>query len=296
MKVFVTGASGFVGTVVVPDLLKSGHEVLGLARSDESAAKIASLGMGVKVVRGELQDLDILKQAAAECDGVIHLGFVHDFSNFESCCRIDRDATEAMLKSLEGSGKSFIYTNGVLGLPAGRLSNEKDQADPNFASMRSGTESIALNYKEKGVKVSSIRLSPTVHGKGDKGFLPALIGIAKSQGKSGYIAGGENVWSAVNRLDVGHLYTLVLEKGTAGSAYHAVAEQGIKTKDIAKAVGEIAAVPIVSVPTEKAGEHFGFLGFLFGRDSPISSELTRKELGWEPTNLGLIADLHENYS
>ncbi|SCV03985.1 LANO_0G07448g1_1 [Lachancea nothofagi CBS 11611] len=295
MKVFVTGGSGFIGTTVIHKLLKAGHEVVGLARSEESAAKLESMGPQVTVVRGELGDLEVLKKAASEADGVIHLGFVHDFSKFIECCEIDQRATVAMLESLEGSNKAFVYTNGTLGLPAGKVSDEKVPSDTSTGNVRSQTEAIALSFKEKGVNVTAVRLPPTVHGPGDKAFMLWLIGIAKRLGKSGYIGNGENVWPAVNRLDTGDLYRLVLEKGTAGSVYHAVAEQGIKTKDIAKAIGDILDVPVVSINAEDAQEQFGFLGMFFGKDSPASSEITRKELGWKPHHPALLEDLRTNY-
>lgn len=295
MKVFVTGASGFVGTVVVPELLKAGHEVIGLARSAESASKIESLGENVRVLRGELKDLEILKKGASEADGVIHLGFVHDFKNFEESCQIDRRATVAMLEALTGSNKHFVYTNGTLGLASDKLSNERTVPDPASRSSRGITEEFALAYKDKGVVVTCVRLAPTVHGKGDRGFVPMIMDVARRSGEAGYVGLGENVWPAVNRLDTAELYRLVLEKGRAGSVYHGVAEEGIKTKDIAEAMGEVLKVLVVSIPPERAVEHFGFLGYFFSRNNPVSSKITRDELGWEPQNLGLLEDINENF-
>lgn len=295
MKVFVTGASGYIGTVVVPELLKAGHEVIGLARSAESASKIESLGENVRVLRGDLEDLEILKKGASEADGVIHLGFVHDFENFEECCQIDRRATVAMLEALAGSDKCFVYTSGTLGLPSDKLSNESTVHDPNIPTIRSITEDIALTYRDKSVVVTCVRLAPTVHGKGDRGFIPMIMDAARRSEKACYVGLGENVWPAIHRLDTAELYRLVLEKGRAGGVYHGVAEGGIKWKDIAEAMGEVLKVPVVSITPEKAVENFGFLGFFFSRSNPVSNEITRNELGWEPRNLGLLEDLKRNY-
>ncbi|SCV03988.1 LANO_0G07470g1_1 [Lachancea nothofagi CBS 11611] len=295
MKVFITGGSGFVGTVVIPELLKSGHEVVGLARSEESAAKLTSMGPNVTIVRGELVDLKILKEAASEADAVIHLGFIHDFAKYAKCCEIDQEATVAMLESLQGSNKAFVYTNGTLALPAGKVCNENVPSETSATRVRGQTEAIALSFKEKGVKVTCVRLASTVHGPGDKVFIPMLIDIAKKSGKSGYVGNGETAWPAVNRLDTGDLFKLVLEKGVAGGVYHAIAEQGVKTKDIAKAIGDILDVPVVSIKAEDAQEHFGFLSTYFAKDGTTSSEITRKELGWRPRHLGLLENLRTNY-
>lgn len=291
MKVFVTGASGFIGSAVIRELLNAGHEIIALARSDASRSKLEKYGPKVKVFQGNLEDLDSLKQAAIESDGIIHLGFIHDWNNFEECCQIDRKATEAMCGVLEGTNRPFIYTSGTLILPKGKLAFEDDGRDPHFPSTRAITEQVALAYKDKGVRVMAIRPSPTVHGEGDMGFIPSLIKIAKEKGVSGYIGEGQNVWPAVHRLDIAILYRLALEKGAAGAAFHGASEQGVKTKDIALAIGKILNVPIVSIDFEKAQEHFGFLGLLFGLDNPTSSEKTRKELGWKPKNKGLIEEI-----
>lgn len=289
MKVFVTGASGFIGSALVPELIKAGHEVVGLARSEESARKISSLGDNVGVLRGGLEDLNILKKGAGESEGVIHLGFVHDYNNYDECCKIDRSATMAMLDSLEGTDKRFVYTG--VSLPRVKT----DQVDSATHNLRGITEKLVLNYKDRGVNVACIRLPPTVHGKGDKAFIPLIMAAAKSSGKSGYIASGENVWPAVARADAAHLFRLVLEKGRAGGIYDGIAEQGIRTRDIAETIGEILKVPAVSIPAGEASKHFGNMAVFFARDIPVSNENTRKELDWKPKGLGLLEDLRENY-
>lgn len=295
MKVFITGASGFIGSAVVSELAESGHEVVGLARSDASASKIKSLGCNVSVIRGTLEDLEVLKKGATECDGVIHLGFVHDFDNYDKCCEIDRRACVAMLDTLIGTQKPFIFTNGTFALSEGKLAFEKDRRDQHIHNLRGINEEIVLAYKSRGVKVMGTRLAPTVHGKGDTTFIPMLIQIAKTSGKSAYIGNGQNLWAAVHRLDVANLYTLILEKGCTGSIYHGVAEQGIQTKDIANTIGEILSVPVVAVPQENAEQHFGSLTYFFARDGPVSNEHTCRELAWKPCNLGLILDMEQNY-
>ena len=295
MKVFVTGASGFIGTAVVSELVGLGHEVVGLARSEESAAKIKSLNPAVKILRGELKDLDTLKKGAAESEGVIHLGFVHDFTKFDECCEIDRQATMAMLESLKGTNRPFIYTSGTFGLRPGKVGYEEDANDEEYKNPRTLTEEAALAYKDKGVSVRCVRLPPSVHGKGDKAFVPMLMNIAKTAGESGYVGDGQNVWPTVHRLDAAHLFRLVLEKGRSGRAYHGVAEQGIPLKDIAQVIGEVLNVPTVSIPVNNVGKHFGMMALFIARNGPTSSEATRKELGWEPQQLGLLEDIRTNY-
>ncbi|SCU99523.1 LAFA_0G24564g1_1 [Lachancea sp. 'fantastica'] len=240
MKVFVTGASGFVGGALIPELIESGHKVVALARSDQAEQKIQKLSSDIEIVRGSLQDLEVLEKAAAASDGVIHLGFLHDFSKFEEACLVDRKATVAMLEALKGTNKPYVQTTGTLMFAPGVLATETtDKSGSGLGSLRSETEDIVLSYKDKGVRALEVRLSPTVHGKGDQGFIPALIQIAKKSGKSGYIGDGSNVWPAVSRWDAGCLFRLVLEKGRAGAVYHAVAEEGVKTRDIAEAIGEL---------------------------------------------------------
>ncbi|QHS74697.1 uncharacterized protein SPAR_L00080 [Saccharomyces paradoxus] len=295
MKVFVTGASGFIGSTVLSELVSSGHEVVGLARSDEAAARINSIDSAAKVLRGDLKDLDILKKGAIESDAVIHLGFVHDFKNFEQCCEIDRQATVAMLESLKGTNKPFLYTNGTLALRPSKVAYEQDDIDEDSKSLRGITEQVASSYKNKGVSVRIVRLPPSVHGKGDRGFVPILMNVAQATGKSGYVGQGRNVWPAVHRLDAAHLYRLVLEEGKTGQAYHCISEQGIPVKDIAQVIGETLDLPVVSIPADDAGIHFGFLSRFVTKDGPVSSEATKKELRWQPQQIGLLEDIRTNY-
>ncbi|CAI4045555.1 uncharacterized protein SKDI_12G0060 [Saccharomyces kudriavzevii IFO 1802] len=295
MKVFVTGASGFIGSAFLSELVSSGHEVVGLARSEESASKIESVSPSVKALRGDLKDLDILKRGASESEAVVHLGFIHDFTNYAQCCEIDRQATVAMLESLKGTNKPFIYTNGTLVLRPGKVANEKDTVDESSKCLRAATEETALSYKDKGVSVRCIRLAPSVHGKGDKGFVPVLMSIAEISGKSGYVGDGQIVWPAIHRSDAARLFRLVLEKGRAGKAYNGIAEQGIPLKDIAQLIGEIVNVPVVSIPEDDAEKHFGFMAVFVTNDGPVSSEATQEELGWKPQQLGLLEDVRINY-
>ncbi|GCE98369.1 hypothetical protein ZYGM_000172 [Zygosaccharomyces mellis] len=295
MKVFVTGASGFIGSALVSELSNAGHHVVGLARSEESAKKIKSLGTNVEVLRGDLEDLDALRKGAREAEGIAHLGFIHDFQNFEKCCEIDRTATEAMLESIIGTNKPFVYTSGTLSLPDGKISDETVQNYEHSKFFRDHTEKLALSYGNKGVRATTVRFPPSVHGKGDKAFIPWIISVAEKSGKSGYVGDGQNVWPAVARPDAAHLFRLVLEKGRAGRVYHSIAEQGVKSKEIAKAIGDSLHVPTASIASEDAMRHFGFLGAFFSKDNPVSSEITRKELGWNPQGLGLIEDIKKNY-
>ncbi|CAH2353525.1 uncharacterized protein CLIB1423_11S01662 [[Candida] railenensis] len=294
MKVFVTGASGFIGTQVVRELLAAGHEVVALARSDASQAKLEEVSSKVSVLRGDLNDLDSLKKGAAESDGVIHLGFVHDFTRYEECCQIDRTATTTMLDVLKGTNRPFIYTSGVVN-SKGKVAVETDERSAEEGNTRALTEKLAVSYKDKDVRALSVRLSPTVHGEGDHGFIPGLIGIARGKGYSAYIGEGSNPWPAVHVNDAAKVFVLALEKGKAGHAYHAVGEGSVKSKDIAEAIGSSINVPVKSIPQEKAMEHFGFLGIFFGLSVPHSNEITRKELGWEPTNPTLLEDIASDY-
>lgn len=295
MKVFVTGGSGFIGSAVVSELSNAGYDVVGLARSEESARKIKSLGTNVEVLRGDLEDLDSLRKGAREAEGIAHLGFVRDFQHFDKTCEIDRIATEAMLEAIAGTNKPFLYTSGTFVLPIGKAFDENSDNGRHAPGTRWATEEIALSYKDKGVRVMSVRLAPTVHGKGDRAFIPWLIEIAKKSGKSGYVGNGQNVWPAVARLDAARLYRLALEKGHAGSVYNGVADQGVKSKEIAETVGEGLHIPTVSIATENAKEHFGVFGPIFSTNNPVSNESTRKELDWEPQGSGLIEDIKKNY-
>ena len=287
MRVFVTGATGFIGSAIVPELLKAGHEVLGLARSDAGAKSLAAAG--AKVQRGDLEDLDSLRTGAAASDGVIHAGFIHDFSRYKEVCEVDRRAIEALGSALAGSNRPLIVTSGTLLISPGRLVTEKDKrADTTVPRV---SEETAASVAPRGVRVSVVRLPPTVHGDGDHGFVPILIGIAREKGVSAYIGVGLNRWPAVHRLDAAHLFRLVLEKGSAGANYHGVAEEGIAFRNIAEDIGRGVNVPIVSKSREEAATHFGWIAHFAGTDAPASSKLTQERLGWRPVQPKLLTDL-----
>lgn len=293
MRIFVTGASGFVGSAVVAELIGAGHSVLGLARSDASADKLAAAG--AEVHRGSLGDLDSLKSGAAAADGVIHCAYVHDWSNFAETGAIDKRAIAALGETLAGSGRPLISTTGVAFLSPGRVSSEETEPPPEHAVPRV-SEQAARALAPRGVRAMAVRLAPTVHGDGDHGFVPALIAIARAKGAAAYIGEGMNRWPAVHRLDAARLYRLALEQGSSGAWYHAIAEEGIPFRDIAAVIGKRLGLPVVSVPPEKAAEHFGWFAMFAGIDAPSSSALTRQRLGWSPTGPGLLADLdHPRY-
>ncbi|SEO29485.1 Nucleoside-diphosphate-sugar epimerase [Duganella sp. CF517] len=290
MRVFVTGATGFVGSAVVEDLLQAGHQVLGLARSDQAAATLT--GLGAAVQRGSLLDIDSLVAGAKSCDGVIHTAFIHDFSNMPESAKADLAAIEAIGAALAGSGKPFVVTSAIGILQPGRLSVEGDAPMAGSAgSYRIPSELAALALGGQGVRASVVRLPPSVHGDGDHGFVPALIGIARKQGSSAYIGDGMTRWPAVHRRDAARLYRLALESGAAGSVYHATAQEGVATREIAAVIGRRLAVPVVGVSADRAAEHFGFMGRFFGMDCPASSEQTRRQLGWLPAHPGLLEDM-----
>ncbi len=291
MRVFVTGASGFIGSAVVPELVAAGHRVLGLARSEGSARALAAAG--AEVLRGDLNDLQSLKTGAAESEGVIHLGFVHDFANFEASVRTDRDAIEAMSTVLEGTGRPFVFASGVAALLPGRLATEEVPFSASFP--RSANAVLALGFAERGVRVSSIRFAPTVHGPGDHGFVKRLVEVARDKGVSGYIGDGQNRWPAVHRLDAARLVRLALESAPAGSVLHAVAEEGVPARTIAETIGRQLGLPAASISPEAAAAHFGWIGRFFSMDQPASSALTRQRMGWTPTHPGLIADLEAGH-
>ncbi|MBB2741506.1 UNVERIFIED_ORG: nucleoside-diphosphate-sugar epimerase [Microbispora rosea subsp. rosea] len=303
MRVFVTGASGWIGSAVVPELIGAGHEVVGLARSDASAAALTRAG--VQVCRGTIDDLDILRSAAAESDGVIHLAFKHDIAftgDFQGAADADRRAVETFGEVLAGSDRPFVLASGLLGLTQGRVVTERDGRDSGSAGAhddgpraRQATALRTLDLASHGVRSSVLRLPPTVYGEGDYGFMAALVGIARDRGVSGHVGDGSNRWPGVHRLDAAHLFRLALEKAPAGSVLHAVTDEGVPIRTVAEVIGRHLGLPVVSIPREEASEHFSWLGGMIGIDAPASSALTRELLGWQPVQPGLIDDLDKGH-
>lgn len=290
MRVFITGATGFIGTPVVKELLAAGHKVLGLARSDAGAASLSAIGADVHP--GSLENLESLRSGAAASDAVIHLGFIHDFSKFKENCEIDQRAIEALGSVLAGSERPLIVTAGTAGLAApGQVVTEDNVVPPDFPFPRV-SEQTALALLPKGVSAAVMRL-PQVHNTVKQGLATYAVAVAREKGISAYVGDGHNRWSAVHVLDVARLYRLALEKHEAGARYHAVAEEGVRMRDIAEAIGRGLQVPVVSLSPEEAPAHFGWLGMFAGHDLPASSVLTRERLRWTPTGPGLIADLYE---
>lgn len=291
MRVFVTGATGFVGTAVLQELTEAGHQVLGLARSEESAKALTAAG--AQVHRGSLDDLESLRSGAVAADGVIHTAFIHDFNNYGPAAEADRRAIEILGVALAGSDRPLIVTSGTLLAQArGPLATEEDAHDPNFPRK---SEEVALALAARGVHASVLRLPPSVHGKGDHGFVPRLIALAREKGTSAFIADGLNRWPAVHRVDAAHLYRLALEKNSAGAIYHSVGDEGVATREIAEVIGRHLKVPVVSKSPVEAADHFGWIAHFFGIDGPASSARTRELLGWLPRQPGLIADLDQPY-
>src|SRR5450755_4492422 len=266
MRVFVTGASGFIGSAVVPELISAGHRVLGLARSEASAMALAAAG--AEVLRGDLNEPKSLQAGAAEAEGVVHLGFIHDFDKFEASIRSDLRAIETMGGVLEGSGRPFVFASGVVGLVPGRVATEEVPFDPK-AHPRAANAVVALGLAARGVRVSCVRLAPTVHGPGDHGFAKRLVEIAREKGVSGYIGEGRNRWPAVHRLDAARLFRLAFERAPAGSVVHGVADEGVPTRTIAEIIGRKLGLPVASISPEATGAHFGWLGRFFGMDQPV---------------------------
>jgi nucleoside-diphosphate-sugar epimerase len=292
MRVFVTGATGFVGSQVVKELITAGHKVLGLARSEAGLQTLAATGADAQ--RGVLEDAASLRSGAAASDAVVHLAFIHDFSKFQENCEIDQRAIEALGSVLAGSDRPLIVASGTAGLAApGQIATEDDVVPPNFPLPRV-SEQTALSLK--GVSASVMRL-PQVHDTMKQGLVTYLIAVAREKGLSAYVGEGRNRWAAAHVSDVARLYRLALEKHEAGAKYHAVAEEGVSMRDIAETIGRGLKVPVVSLSPEKAAAHFGWLAMFAGADLVTSSEKTRKNLGWNPTGPELIADLQQmNYS
>jgi nucleoside-diphosphate-sugar epimerase len=289
MRVFVTGASGWIGSAVVPELIGAGHHVLGLARSDSSAAAITAAG--AEVLRGDLDDLDTLRAGATSSNGVIHLAFIHDFTRFEDSVSADARAIETMGAALEGSGKPLVIASGTPALP-GRVATERGEPAPGGPSAgRAANAQAALDMAARGVRSSVVGLPRTVHGQGDHGFIARLIGIARDKGISGYVGDGSSRWPAVHVLDAAHLFRLAAEQAPAGSRLHAVGDEGVPVRDIAEVIGRHLSLPTASVPAED----FGWLGQILAVDQPASSALTRELLGWRPVQPGLIEDLDKGH-
>ncbi len=296
MRVFVTGATGFVGSAVVKELLAAGHQVLGLARSDASATSLAA--MGADVQRGDLNDLESLTRGAQASDGVIHTAFMHEFlrasspddfaAGYMAAADADRRAIERMSAVLAGSDRPLVFTSGTAGLTPGRVATEDDRPEP---VGRGQTEEAVDVLASRGVRSSLVRLAPSVHGDGDHGFVPTLIHIARAKGASGYVDEGANRWPAVHRLDAAVLFRLAVENVPAGSRLHGVAEEGVPLRDIATVIGKHLNVPVVSVPSATAAEHFGPFARFVAMNVRASSKRTRERLGWNPTHCGLIEDL-----
>lgn len=293
MRVFVTGASGWVGSAVVPELIAAGHQVVGLARSPASAA--ALMGVGAAACLGTLDDLEVLRAAAAGADGVIHLAYRHDIAfsgDPDLAARSDLRAIQAMGAELEKSGRPFVIATGLAGLPAGQVATEQDVATPNGpGGQRAAAAEVTLAFAAHGVRSAVVRLPPTVHGAGDNGFIPMTVAIAREKGLSGYIGDGSNRWPAVHRLDAAQLFRLALEDAPAGSVLHGIAEQAVPIRDVAEVIGRHLNLPVVSLAGQDAADHFGWLTGLLGGDFPASSVLTRNLMGWQPTQPGLIQDL-----
>ena len=303
MRVFVTGASGWIGSAVVPELIGAGHEVVGLARSDASAAALTAAGAEAR--GGTLDDLDSLRNAAAASDGVIHLAFKHDIAfsgDFQGAADADRRAVETIGEALVGSDRPFVIASGTLGLAPGRVGTERDGHDPDSAAplvggaqARMANAQMTLSLASRRVRSSVVRLPPTVHGEGDHGFVATLIDVARDKGVSGYIGDGSNRWPAVHRLDAARLFRLALEKAPAGSTLHGVADEGVPIRDIADVIGRHLNLPVVAISHEDAGAHFAWLAGFLAADSPASSALTRELVGWQPTHPGLIDDLDQGH-
>jgi nucleoside-diphosphate-sugar epimerase len=289
MKIFVTGATGFVGSAVVHELLQAGHQVIGLARSDAAAQSL--LAAGANAYRGQLEDLEGLRKAAVESDGVIHTGFSHDFSKFKENCELDRKVIETLGSAIGAADRPLIVTSGIGVLPPGTRVTEESRPLSPSPNPRAASEEAARTLMDRGRRVSIVRLPPSVHGDGDHGFVPILIKIAREKKSSAFIGAGTNRWPAVHRLDAARVYKLALEEAAHGACYHAVAEEGIAYREIAEVIGRRLNVPVVGKSTEEAAAHFTWFAHFAALNVVASSEQTQAKLRWRPTQPGLIADV-----
>jgi nucleoside-diphosphate-sugar epimerase len=291
MKVFVTGATGFIGSAIVKELIGAGHQVLGLTRSDAGAKSLAAAGAQVEVHRGDLEDLESLRSGAAKSDGVIHTAFIHDFSKFKEVCEVDKFAIEAIGSTLAGSNRPLIVSAGIGPLNPGHLATEDLDPQDN-ALMPRVSEQAAMALRPQRVSAAVVRL-PQVHNPVKQGLVTYLINLAREKRVSAYVGEGLNRWSAAHVLDVARLYRLAIEKHEAGAKYHAVGEEGVPLRDVAEAIGRGLKIPVVSMSPDDAAAHFGWLAMFVGLDMPASSKQTQKRLGWRPTGPGLISDLEQ---
>ena len=290
MRVFITGASGWIGSAAVDELLAAGHDVVGLARSDTSAESLSAKGAQVR--RGDLDDLDSIRAGAATADAVLHLANKHDFTNPAVSNQAERAAVQSIGDVLTGSGRPFLVASGVAGLAQGRVATEEDRSPfHGLESPRGGSENLALEFVDRGVNTVSVRFAPTVHGDGDHGFIAALVAIAREKGAAGYVGDGTNRWPAIHRSDAARIIRLGLDKASAGTLLHAVAEEGVPTREIAEAIGRGLDLPVTSIAAQDTQRHFGWIGGYFAMDIPASSARTQELLGWTPSGPTLIQDL-----